>query len=95
VLTALLLHPLVAVHRAQQVLDIVDEALAVGEAAEEEGLAAVGALGLALLDPGAQTVLAGQFAARGTHPRLLHVLEADVALQKREVLTLRRRLHTL
>ena len=81
-LAALLLRALAAVHRAQQLPDVVHEALAVREAAEQQRLAAVRALGLALLDPGAQAVLAGQLAAGGTHARLLHRLQADVALQE-------------
>lgn len=85
VVRALLLHAVAAVEGAQQLLDVVDEALAVREAAEEERLAAVRALGLALLDPGAQAVLAGQLAAGGTHARLLHRLQADVALQERDL----------
>lgn len=84
-LGALLLYAVAALQSTQQLLDVVDEALAVREAAEQEGLAAVRALGLALLDPGAQAVVAGQLAAGGTHPRLLHRLQADVALQERDL----------
>jgi hypothetical protein len=68
------------------VLDVVHEAFTVREAAQEEGLAAVRALGLALFDPCPQAVLAGEFAAGWAHPGFLYVLEADVALQEREVL---------
>ena len=82
VLAPLLLRALAAVHRAQQLPDVVHEALAVRKTAEQQRLAAVRALGLALLDPGAQAVLAGQLAAGGTHARLLHRLQADVALQE-------------
>jgi hypothetical protein len=82
----LLLQSFVAVHLAEQVPHVVYEALAVGEAAQEEGLAAMRALGLALLDPGAEAVVAGEFAAGGTHPWLFYVLKADVALQEGEVL---------
>jgi hypothetical protein len=46
VLTALLLGFLVAVHGAEQVFDVVDETLAVGEAAKEEGLRQCGHSGL-------------------------------------------------
>ena len=81
--SAFLLQLVVAVHGTDDVLDVVHEALAVGKAAQQQGLAAVRALGFALLDPGAQAVLAGQLAARRAHPRLLYVLEADVALQER------------
>jgi hypothetical protein len=93
VLTALLLGFLVAFHRAEQVFDVVDEPLAVGEAAEEEGFAAVGTFGFALLDPGAETVLAGEFAAGGIHAGLLDFLETDVAQQEGQVLPVVRNLN--
>jgi hypothetical protein len=83
---ALFLHLLVAVHGAEQVLDVVHEALAVREAAQQEGLAAVRALGLALFDPCPQAVLAGELAAGRAHAGFLYILEADVALQERQVL---------
>ena len=67
-------------------LDVVHESLAVCEAAEEEWLSAVRALGLALLDPGSKAVLAGQLTAGRAHSRFLYVLKADVALEKGEVL---------
>jgi hypothetical protein len=47
----------------------------------------VGALGFALLDPGAEAVVAGELAAGGAHSGLFYVLKADVALQEGEVLT--------
>lgn len=85
-LAALLLQSVVAVDGTEQVLDVVDEAFTVGEAAQELRLAAVRALRLALLDPGAQAVLAGELAAGRTHPGFLNVLVADVALQERHIL---------
>jgi hypothetical protein len=45
----------------------------------------VRALGLALLDPGAQAVLAGELAAGWAHSGLFYVLKADVALQEGQV----------
>jgi hypothetical protein len=94
-LAAFLFQLLVAVHRTQQVLDVVHESLAVGEAAQEERFAAVRAFGFAFFDPGSEAVVAGQLAAGGAHPRLLDILKADVALQKGEVLTIASGLHFL
>ena len=79
---ALFLEFFVALHGGEEVAHVVDEAFAVCEAAEEEGLATVGTLWFALFDPGAETVLAGEFAAGGAHSGFLDGLEADVALDK-------------
>lgn len=83
---ALLLQLFVVVHRTQQVLYVVYEALAVRKAPQQQWLPAVRTFRLALLDPGPEAVVAGELTARGTHPRLLHILKADVALQERQVL---------
>ena len=56
---ALLLQSFVVVHRTQELLDVIDETFTVGEAVEEERLATVGALRLALFDPCTEAVLAG------------------------------------
>jgi hypothetical protein len=85
-LRALLFHFLVAVHLAEKVLHVIDESLAVSEAAEQEWFSAVRALRFALLDPGAQAILAGELAARWAHSGFFYVLKADVALQEGQVL---------
>lgn len=85
-LSAFLLEAIVTINRAQQVLDVVHKALAVCEATKQLWLSAVWTFWFALFDPGAKTVLTGQFAAGWAHPRLLDVLEADVALKKGDVL---------
>lgn len=88
-LLALLLQPFVAVHLAEEVPHVVYEPLAVREAPQQERFSAVRALWLALLDPGAEAVVAGELAAGGTHSGFFHVLKADVALQEGEVLAQR------
>ena len=77
-----LLDLLVAVHSLEEVADIADEALALGEVIEGHDFPAVRALGPPLLDPLAQALLAGHLAAAGAHPWLLQPLEADVAVQE-------------
>ncbi len=76
-------------------LDVVEETLAVRETTQQERLSAVRAFGFALFYPGAETVMAGQLTARGAHPGFLHILEADVALQERGVLTSMYSLHII
>jgi hypothetical protein len=56
---ALLFHLLVAIHRTQQVLDVVYKTLTVCEVPQQKGLTAVRALWLALLDPSSEAVLTG------------------------------------
>lgn len=81
-LIAFFLQLVVAVHRTDDMFDIVDKAFAIGKAAEQKCLPTMRTLGLALFDPRPQAVLAGELAAGGTHPWLFHVLEADVTLQE-------------
>lgn len=67
-------------------LDVVNETLTVCKTPEQLWLPAVWTLWFAFFDPGAETMLAGQFAAGRAHAGFLDVLEADVALKERDVL---------
>jgi hypothetical protein len=57
VFIALFLQFFVAIHRIQQMLDVVHKAFAVGEAPQKKRLPAMWTLWLSLLNPGAQTTL--------------------------------------
>jgi len=73
---------LVWVHGADEVFDLVDESLAVGETGQGEGLAAVRAFGTRVLDPFSQAALAGEFWAWWTHSGLFDGVHADIALEE-------------
>ena len=85
-----LLEFLVAIQRTDQVLDVVKKTFTVSETSQQHRLAAVRALGLALLDPGPKTILAGQFRTGWTHFGLAHILETDVALKHAQLAIERR-----